>query len=229
MSAGKLTSLATSTLSLLLERQRLQASRPTLHLQQISANLHKIREGIIILHNASDDEAAEGLRLHYERLRGMLGEEEAEKAGLHPCVVPSVTAHVIPASVSLSTPPLPERDLSPEATYEPYTDDPFPEPDENGLLLQQRQMMDEQDVHLDHLSSSISRQHHISLQIGDELEVHTGLLDALDTELDGTGSRMSNARRKLERVARGAKQNGSTVTIALLILILLILIVVFKT
>jgi len=219
MSAGKLTSLATSTLSLLLERQRLQASRPTLHLQQISANLHKIREGIIILHNASDDEAAEGLRLHYERLRGMLGEEEAEKAGLHP----------IPASVSLSTPPLPERDLSPEATYEPYTDDPFPEPDENGLLLQQRQMMDEQDVHLDHLSSSISRQHHISLQIGDELEVHTGLLDALDTELDGTGSRMSNARRKLERVARGAKQNGSTVTIALLILILLILIVVFKT
>jgi syntaxin 8 len=76
--------------------------------------------------------------------------------------------------------------------------------------------------------------------------VHTGLLDALDTELDGTGARMSNARRKLQRVAQGAKRNGkfpclwvsiqlislslgSTVTIALLILILLILIVVFKT
>jgi syntaxin 8 len=105
-----------------------------------------------------------------------------------------------------------------------------------------------QDAHLDHLSSSIGRQHHISLQIGDELEVHTGLLDALDTELDGTGARMSSARRKLERVAQGAKRNGnshhrcpsnvqfahllglgSTVTIALLILILLILIVVFKT
>jgi len=217
MSAGKLTSLATSTLSLLLERQRLQASHPTLHLQQISTNLHKIREGVLILQHASNDEAAEGLRLHYERLRGMLGEDEAEKVGLHP----------IHAPVPSSPPPPPERDLSPEATYEPYTDDPGP--DENGILLQQRQMMDEQDVHLDHLSSSIGRQHHISLQIGDELEVHTGLLDALDTELDGTGSRMSNARRKLQRVAEGAKRNGSTVTIGLLILILLILIVLFKT
>lgn len=91
MSAGKLTSLATSTLSLLLERQRLQASHPTLHLRQISTNLHKIREGII---TASDDEVAEGLRLHYERLFDMLGEEEAEKAGLHPCVVPSVTVNM---------------------------------------------------------------------------------------------------------------------------------------
>jgi syntaxin 8 len=148
MSAGKLTSLATSTLSLLLERQRLQASHPTLHLQQISTNLHKIREGVIILHNDSNHEAAEGLTLHYERLRGMLGEEEAEKVGLHPCVVPPVIANAhlisfrIPAPMSPSPPPLPERDISPYPTYEPYTDDPSPEPDENGILLQQRQMMD---------------------------------------------------------------------------------------
>jgi len=94
MSTGKLISLATSTLSLLLERQRLQASHPTLHLPQITTNLHKIREGVIILHNASDDEGAEGLRLHYERLLGMLGEEEAENFGLHPFVIPSVTANL---------------------------------------------------------------------------------------------------------------------------------------
>ncbi|KAG2336139.1 hypothetical protein BDR05DRAFT_897112 [Suillus weaverae] len=229
MSASKLTSLATSTLSLLLERQRLQASHPTLHLQLISTNLHKIRDGVIILRTASDNEAAENLRAHYERLRGMFGEEAAEKAGLHTFVVPSVIAIVIPPPMPPSPPPLAERVPSPETTYEPYTDDPSPDPDENGILMQQRQMMDAQDDHLDHLSSSIGRQHHISLQIGDELEVHTGLLDALDTELDGTGARMSSARRKLERVARGARRNGSTVTIALLILILLILIVVFKT
>lgn len=125
------------------------------------------------------------------------------------------------------SPPEPERDYSPEAAYEPYTDDPSPEPGDNGILLQQRQLMDgkltartlfmiitlyslEQDVHLDHLSSSIGRQHHISLQIGDELEVHTGLLEALDTELDGTGARMSNARRRLQRVAQGAKRNGNS-------------------
>lgn len=41
-----------------------------------------------------------------------------------------------------SPPPLPERGLSPEAAYEPYTDEPLPEPDDNGILLQQRQMMD---------------------------------------------------------------------------------------
>lgn len=68
----------------------------------------------------------------------------------------------------------------------------------------------DQDAHLDHLSSSIHRQHHISLQINDELEVHTGLLDTLDTELDGTDARMARARRRLARVARGAKENGTS-------------------
>lgn len=94
MSAAKLTSLATSTLSLLLERQRLQASHPTLHLQTISTNLHKIKDGVIALRTTSDDEAAESLRAHYERLRGMFGEEAAEKAGLHTCVVPCVIVNV---------------------------------------------------------------------------------------------------------------------------------------
>lgn len=121
--------------------------------------------------------------------------------------------------------------MSPEPVYEPYTDDPDSAPalDEGGILLQQRRIMDDQDAHLTHLSSSIGRQHHISLQINDELEVQTGLLDTLDTELDGTDVRMRSARRRLERVARGAKENGSTVTIVLLILVLLVLIVVFKT
>lgn len=67
----------------------------------------------------------------------------------------------------------------------------------------------EQDQHLDRLSHSINRQHHISLQIGDELDVHTGLLEELDTDLDLTESRLSSARRGLDRVAKGAKENGS--------------------
>ena len=68
----------------------------------------------------------------------------------------------------------------------------------------------DQDARLDHLSSSIHRQHHISLQINDELDVHTGLLGELDTELDGTQARMAGARRRLARVARGAKENGAS-------------------
>jgi hypothetical protein len=66
----------------------------------------------------------------------------------------------------------------------------------------------EQDEQLDRLSHSINRQHHISLQINDELDVHAGLLEELDTDLNRTESRMTTARRRLDRVAKGAKENG---------------------
>ena len=75
------------------------------------------------------------------------------------------------------------------------------QPSDLGLLA-------EQDDHLEHLSQSISRQHHISLQINDELDTHTGLLEGLDHDLDRTQGRLGNARRRLDRVARGAKANG---------------------
>jgi len=214
-SQAKLTALTTTTLSLLLERQRLQ-THPTLHLAQIVANLRTLRHGVIALQDGDGYAVLQG---QYERLRGMLGEEEAHKAGLDSIPLPE------PPSPSPSPPPTPEPKQSLEPTFEPYTD----EPSDDGILLQQRQMIQDQDAQLDHLSSSIHRQHHISLQINDELEVHTGLLDSLDTELDGTDARMAGARRQLTRVARGAKDNASTVTIGLLILVLLILIVVFKT
>lgn len=93
----KLTSLTTATLSLLLERQRLQSTHPTLHLTQIVVNLRTLRSGVIALQDASGpgtgrlgdadgDEGIAALWGQYERLRGMLGEEEADKAGLERCV-----------------------------------------------------------------------------------------------------------------------------------------------
>ena len=75
--------------------------------------------------------------------------------------------------------------------------------------------MDEQDVHLDRLSHSINRQRDLSLQINDELEVHTGLLEGLDSDLDGTGERMRSARRRLDRVAKGAKENSESFFLSL--------------
>ena len=136
---------------------------------------------------------------------------------------------------------------------DPYSDNPYipysdnPEVPTDNMLQTQRQLMDEQDVRLDELAHSIGRQRDLSLQINDELEVHHGLLEAMDEEVDRTSSRLSQARRKLDRVARGAKENsmslsisarsplsygdstGSTVMIGLIIFILLILIIVFKT
>jgi len=67
------------------------------------------------------------------------------------------------------------------------------------------------------------------MQINDELEIHTGLLEELDHDLDDTGNRLGRARQRLGRVANGAKEHGSALTIGLLILLLLVLIIVFKT
>lgn len=81
MSLAKLTSVSTQTLSLLLERQRLQtlptannaAATHGLHLPQITKNLGTLRSGILEM------EAREGriesvrlLRGQYERMRTML-------------------------------------------------------------------------------------------------------------------------------------------------------------
>jgi len=46
------------------------------------------------------------------------------------------------------------------------------------------------------------------MQINDELEIHTGLLEELDHDLDGTGSRLGRARQRLGRVANGAREHG---------------------
>jgi syntaxin 8 len=67
----------------------------------------------------------------------------------------------------------------------------------------------DQDTTLDNLSRSIHRQHDVSLQINDELAVHVGLLEELDTEVDHIQGRLGGARRRLDRVAKGARENGT--------------------
>jgi len=233
MSLVKLTSLSTQTLSLLLERQRIQSlptspgtSTSSLHLRQITKNLQQLRAGILKVRptDGSFSEAVDLLSGQYDRMRAMLG-PDADANGI------TVLERPIQEPSLPSSPPRAPSPPTPGDTFTPYTDDPDASGHEsNEMMLQsQQRVMDEQDDRLDHLSQSISRQHHISLQINDELDTHTGLLEGLDYDLDRTQNRMGNARRRLERVARGAKANSSSVTIALLILILLLLIIIFKT
>ena len=82
MSLARLTSLSTQTLSLLLERQRIQslptspaASTSSLHLRQIIKNLQLLRTGILELRQADGSfaESAELLSGQYDRMRAMLG------------------------------------------------------------------------------------------------------------------------------------------------------------
>ncbi|KZP08526.1 hypothetical protein FIBSPDRAFT_874452 [Athelia psychrophila] len=236
MSLAKLTSLSTQTLSLLLERQRLQSlpqfqsqsgSTSNLHLPQITRNLNQLRAGILELEVTDPNRGGETaglLRNQHARMRAMVGgEEETNSLGIQSLGSP------IPV-VSHPPTPSPARRQS-EPVYSPYTDDPEAgAPYDPDMMLQtQKRTMDDQDVHLENLSHSIGRQHGISMAIGSEIEEHHGLLEQLDTEVDNTHNRLTGARKRLDRVAKGVKGNGSVVTIAALILVLLILIIVFKT
>lgn len=88
MSLAKLTAVSTKTLSLILERQRLQtlpsysrdgkSNGSSLHYPQIKRNLVQLREGISALEakEGSLTDTTKLLRSQYERMRGMLWEEE---------------------------------------------------------------------------------------------------------------------------------------------------------
>ncbi|KAI0055707.1 hypothetical protein BV25DRAFT_1733812 [Artomyces pyxidatus] len=240
MSLAKLTSLSTQTLSLLLERQRLQSlpsfnGKPTansssLHLPQITRNLKQLRTGILDL-EAKDGrtEAVVLMRSQFERMRGMLGADagtagipsfdESKDSGQEAQEGDAASGSGSDGASGSSTPPFQStarsakqewpRPESTEPMYTPYTDDPEAGLAPSIMLQEQRRLMDNQDAHLDNLSHSINRQRDLSLQINDELEVHTGLLEGLDVDLDNTSGRLNNARRQLNRVAKGAKEHGA--------------------
>ena len=88
-SLARLTSLSTQTLSLLLERQRLQTlplNSSSLHAPQIVKNLDQLRIGILELEEKEGpSEATRLLRTQHERMRGMLG-AEADSLGVQRCV-----------------------------------------------------------------------------------------------------------------------------------------------
>jgi len=251
MSLPKLTSLSTQTLSLLLEQHRLtsfssfnappRSSSSSTQMLQITKNLTQLRAGILELEaNEGRTDAVVLLRSQFERMRTMLGDgdhvesldaENGSKSsdpssGHGQLPVTSIAGGPSPDSLLLRS----SKEFASSAVYVPYTDDPAEEPSDPNMMLQvQRQMMDEQDEHLDQLSQSINRQHHISLQMNDELDVHAGLLEQLDADLDNTDTRLRGARRRLDWFTKAARENSSAVMIAVLILVLLILIIVFKT
>jgi len=91
-----------------------------------------------------------------------------------------------------------------------------------------KDILKRQDEHLDLLAGSVSRQKDLSIQIGGELEVQNGMLDEVDGVVNRQDERLKRAKKRLEGVARKAKDNWSWVTITCLVLILLLLIIVVK-
>jgi syntaxin 8 len=146
MSLARLTALSTQTLSLLLERQRLQSLSPavtegatnsSLHLPQITRNLALLRSGILELESTGDHtEAVVLLRNQHVRMRGMVGSDTV----IEPLPEPTPT----------------QEDNDPQArekpqhawpavdkqAFAPYTDDPEAGRDPVTLLQEQRRLMD---------------------------------------------------------------------------------------
>ncbi|WFD36073.1 hypothetical protein MCUN1_002944 [Malassezia cuniculi] len=91
-----------------------------------------------------------------------------------------------------------------------------------------QQMMDEQDSRLDMLAASISRQHMLSVQMNDELEIQSGLISGLDQDVESTGLRLGGASNQLERLRRTASEHGSLWIIFVLIIVLVLLIALVK-
>jgi hypothetical protein len=78
------------------------------------------------------------------------------------------------------------------------------------MVTQQQSLMEDQDERLNHLSTSINRQNQLSMQIGDELDVHHQLLEDTDGAMDRTAASLGRARKRLDKVADEAKQYGTS-------------------
>lgn len=80
--------------------------------------------------------------------------------------------------------------------------------DDAELYQSQHRIFADQDAQLDTLSTSIGRQHHMSLQMNEELHEQSELLDELDEGVDRTGLRLGRASGQLDHVKRGLKDHG---------------------
>ncbi|KAG8828265.1 hypothetical protein FRC19_008381 [Serendipita sp. 401] len=231
---ARLSALGSKTLTLAMERQRLLSisppssssplrpagANPGGSVGQITKNLTALREGIINIENSQGpSKQTQALREQYQSVLGILGEDEVSAAGIESLPVPPQrrVEPLIPSATASS--------LQQQGTT--FKDDP--QETNEDMYMQQTQIMRDQDTQLESLSQSIGRQHHLSLQINDELGEQAGLLEGLDEDLDRTGARLARAQRTMNKVSKGAKENWSTLTIGIIILVLLLLIIIFKT
>jgi syntaxin 8 len=146
MSLARLTALSTQTLSLLLERQRLQSLSPaviegatnsSLHLPQITRNLALLRSGILELEATGEhNEAVFLLRNQHVRMRGMVGSD----AVIEPLPEPTpIQEDNDPQAREKPQHAWPAVD---KHAFTPYTDDPEAGRDPVSLLQDQQRLMD---------------------------------------------------------------------------------------
>lgn len=82
--------------------------------------------------------------------------------------------------------------------------------DADSTLEQQQRQWDVQDSHLDTLSASLNRQHEMSLQMDQELDLHHDLLREFDRDVDRTGLHLGGAASRLNQLRSSIKDHGKT-------------------
>ncbi|GAB4816220.1 hypothetical protein N2152v2_003266 [Parachlorella kessleri] len=89
----------------------------------------------------------------------------------------------------------------------------------------QQLLMQQQDQELDQLGDHVVRIGQLGKEMGQELHVQGQLLDELDTEIEGTSTRLQAAQRKVQYVLDKAGSKGQIAIMLFLIVVLVILVV----
>lgn len=114
-------------------------------------------------------------------------------------------------------PPMPLARLTRTDVPSTYTDIPSAsvqdDADVSDQYARQQLAFRDQDEHLDGLTTSISRQHHLSLRMNEELELHTNLLDDLDRGVDDTELRLGGASNRMDRFRATMNEHGRCCTL----------------
>jgi len=107
------------------------------------------------------------------------------------------------------------------------------EEEEATTLLQfQHQLLREQDEELTDLSNHVTRTKHIAIAVGEELDLHTRLLDDFDDDVEHTAGNLkriaSSARRLFERIGKSNFSLGCCLAALVFMLIVLIALSILK-
>ncbi|RDI85544.1 Calcium-channel protein [Venturia inaequalis] len=240
----------------LLERQRAISLNlePNSHDGQISRSLDSLKAGIEQLESqasAWDDDEQQSTAGHLARIKEQYADLSSQFHG-HPnpgvsSILtqpndPSLAADFTTAqktqklskSVRFTDGPSSSSQPPKTSRYAPYRDDPDEAaPDHSALDNQQiheyhKNVISEQDAHLDRLGQSIGRQRELSIQIGDELDSQVDFLEEVGERTDRHQRQLDGASKRLTTFARKAKENWSLTTIVILIIILVLLIIITK-
>ncbi|KAI8334053.1 hypothetical protein BD560DRAFT_414808 [Blakeslea trispora] len=72
--------------------------------------------------------------------------------------------------------------------------------DNEGLVVHQQQLMDDQDQQIQQFSAILARQKQLGISIGHELETQNQILDELDADVDRTQTKLKFANKKLQKI-----------------------------